>query len=302
VSNVSSPPEGIKIGIASVNWWNNFIPLPDSCKPTSDDVFREANAAGYAGIELGDALPTTARELTPLTQKYGLPIVAGFLPTFLLSQPYADQEKAFRDFAQLLVALGATILFVAEGTFTVALSLAQPLFPYSLPRLEPAQWQTLSQGLAKFHQIAVDHGLTFAYHPMVSTIIQEEDQIDHLLDSYPALPLVLDTGHLALAGIEPIRLLDRYLDRIVHVHLKNIRPDVVRRVQSEPFCWSWTVIEGAFTVPGDGGLDFQPIVDRLKSAGYQGWVVVEAEQDRYVANPYLYAKLARDYLKEAAGW
>lgn len=291
----------MKIGVASINWWNHLIPLPQADRPSPEAVLDQVKAAGYAGVEVGDALPTTVETLKPLLQTRRLQLAAGFWPTWLLSKPYEEQESAFLDFLNVLAAMGTSVLFVAEYTHAITSSLAQTLFPYQLPTLSPAQWQTLGKGLAKLQRLAEDRGLKFAYHPLAGTIVQEPWQIERLLEAWPDLGLVLDTGHLALVGADPLAFMDTYLGRIVHIHLKNVRPEMVKRVQTEPFPWRWALIDGIFTVPGDGGIDFRPILEKIENTGYQGWLIVEAEQDPYKANPFLYARLAREYLKEVIG-
>jgi inosose dehydratase len=114
--------------------------------------------------------------------------------------------------------------------------------------------------------------------------------------------LLLDTGHMAFAGDDPLELARVHADRIGHVHLKSVRPEVVSRVREEGLSFQEAIQLGVFTVPGDGAIDFRPILGVLADAHYRGWLVVEAEQDPNRAVPLEYAKKARAYLADVLGW
>jgi inosose dehydratase len=114
--------------------------------------------------------------------------------------------------------------------------------------------------------------------------------------------LLLDTGHLAFAGDDPVAAARDHAHRIKHVHLKDIRPQVVSKVREEDLSFQTGIEEGVFTVPGDGALDFVPVLEALGAANYKGWLVVEAEQDPAKANPLEYAIKARTYLRKVLGW
>ena len=113
--------------------------------------------------------------------------------------------------------------------------------------------------------------------------------------------LLYDTGHLSFSGEDAIGVLKKYVNRVKHVHLKSIRRDVINEGKEKGWSFLDCVRAGAFTVPGDGDFDFTPVFDILAEADYEGWVVVEAEQDPAKANPYEYACLARDYIREKTG-
>jgi inosose dehydratase len=114
--------------------------------------------------------------------------------------------------------------------------------------------------------------------------------------------LLLDTGHLAFAGADPLQVAREHAARIKHVHLKDVRPDVVKRARKQKLSFQQAIEDGVFTVPGDGAIDFVPILDVLAGAGFEGWLVVEAEQDPAKACPLQYAKMARAYLSKVLGW
>jgi inosose dehydratase len=110
--------------------------------------------------------------------------------------------------------------------------------------------------------------------------------------------LLFDTGHLTFSGENPEKVLGKYINRIKHVHLKDIRKDILAKVKAEKMSFLHAVKAGVFTVPGDGMIDYAPLFEILDKNNYAGWFVVEAEQDPSLANPLEYAIKARKYIKE----
>ena len=145
--------------------------------------------------------------------------------------------------------------------------------------------------------------MTLTCHHHMGTGVQTAEEIDtfmSLIDPEKVF-LLFDSGHLTFAGIDPVPVLEKYIDRIKHVHLKDVRLNIRDKAQAEGWSFLQAVREGVFTVPGDGDVDFAPIFDILEKSGYEGWVVVEAEQDPAKANPFEYAKKARAYIAEKTG-
>ena len=143
--------------------------------------------------------------------------------------------------------------------------------------------------------------LTFHHH--MGTVVQTEEEIDRFMDSVDKdlVYLLFDSGHLSFAGIDPEKVLRKYVDRVRHVHLKDLRKSVVEQSRKEKWSFLKGVRAGTFTVPGDGDVDFAPLFKILEEADYKGWVLVEAEQDPGVANPFEYALKARKYIAEHTG-
>lgn len=165
------------------------------------------------------------------------------------------------------------------------------------------EWKRLTDGLNRLGKAAREIGITLTYHHHMGTVIQTEEEIDRFMDSVdPELVFLLfDSGHCSFAGISPVKILEKYIGRTKHIHLKDLRTDVVKRAKEEKWSFLKGVRNGTFTVPGDGDVDFEPIFDLIGSRGYEGYVVVEAEQDPAVANPLEYAMKARNYIKEKTG-
>ena len=143
----------------------------------------------------------------------------------------------------------------------------------------------------------------FTVHHHMGTGVQTVEEIDRLMDETdPELVFLLfDSGHLSFAGIDPIPVLKKYIKRIKHVHLKDLRLKVYEEVKKQNMSFLDAVRAGVFTVPGDGDVDFTSIFEVLAENNYEGYVLVEAEQDPAKANPFEYAVKARKYIKEVAG-
>ncbi len=266
---------------------------------------------GYAGTELGSVIPSTPAQLEPLLNHHNIELAGGWFGCELLAKPLAEEKQRFIEFIMNLKRMGCSTVVTAEITHVpIGLPyadhphrdvLTENLFPYTLPFLRDHEWKTLAEGLEEFYNLAEAQNMKLAYHPHTQTLVQDLWQIERLMEEAPFLTFCMDTGHLYFAGIDPYRLIEKYMDKTVHLHFKNVRPDIIARARREPMPWMWAKIEGAFTVPGDGGIDFFPIAETLKKNEWEGWIIVEAEQNPQTANPYLYATLAREFLKDMTG-
>jgi inosose dehydratase len=300
----------IKFGASPLNWWFG-LPIHQNLIPSGDDILREMAETGYDGTELGGSMPSDPATLSPLLEKHDVELAGGWFGAELLSQPFDEQKKKFTDFMLDLKRMGSKTVVIAEVTHVpigVPYAddvfrdvLTENLFPYALPFLRDHEWKTLADGLEEFYNLAQQHDMQLAYHPHMQMLVQDQWQIERLIEEAPFLTFCMDTGHLYFAGIDPAKIIAKHIDKTVHIHFKNVRPDIIARARREPMPWMWSKIEGAFTVPGDGGIDFVPILETIKQNDWKGWIVVEAEQNPLVANPYLYAGLAREYLKDVTG-
>jgi inosose dehydratase len=135
----------------------------------------------------------------------------------------------------------------------------------------------------------------------MGTVIQAEADLERLLAAVPELHLLLDPGHLAFAGIDPVAVAQRHAARIAHVHLKSVRPEVAGRARREGWSFHRAVVNGVFTIPGDGCVDFPALFAILAAARYQGWLVAEAEEDPMIAPASDKARRARAYVRLHAG-
>ncbi|HET7839598.1 MAG TPA: myo-inosose-2 dehydratase, partial [Rectinemataceae bacterium] len=217
------------------------------------------------------------------------------------TKPYAEVEKAFIAHRDFLYAVGARVIGAAEQGHSIqgqdkAVFAAKPSF-------SDEEWKRLCEGLNKLGVLAKEKGMSLTYHHHMGTGVQTAAEIDRLMEGTKAglLDLLYDTGHLVFSGEDHLAVLRKWGKRIRHVHLKDVRPAVVERVRKEGLSFLTAVKAGAFTVPGDGSIDFVPVFAELKALGYTGWWVVEAEQDPAKANPLEYAIKARKYIRDKAG-
>ena len=291
----------IHLGIAPIGWCNDDLPDLGSDN-TFEQTISEMALAGYEGCEIGNKFPKTAAVLKHKLEVRGLVICNAWFSTMLTSAPYGETIEAFIRQRDFLHALGAKIIGVSEQGNSIQgrqdLAILGQKVEYS-----EGQWEVVARGFSEMGALAADVGMQLAVHHHMGTGVQTAADIDRLLQmTDPNLVhLLYDTGHLVFAGEDPVAVLRKHIGRIRHVHLKDLRREVFLTVGPGSMSFLAAVRAGVFTVPGDGNLDFRPIFDILAESGYEGWLVVEAEQDPAMANPFEYALKARRYLRENGG-
>ncbi|MFF4540245.1 myo-inosose-2 dehydratase [Streptomyces aureus] len=295
-------PEKVKLGVCCTLWWNDDFPSIDAGISFGQAVSDMA-LAGFEGCSLGHKYPSDAAELKAALDLRGLSVSEPWTSTyFTIGRMRQKTIAAFRETLAHISALGGNELVVAE------FGASSHLLPVDVfanrPVFTDSQWDALTSGLDELGGIAHAAGMKLSYHHHMGTGVMTRADIDRLMASTDPdrVHLLLDTGHMAFAGDDPLDLARTYADRIGHVHLKSVRPEVVHRVRDEGLSFQEAIQLGVFTVPGDGGIDFRPILQALAAAHYQGWLVVEAEQDPNKAVPLEYAKKARAYLADVLGW
>jgi len=296
-------PESLKVevGAQPINWCNDDFRDLGASIPL-EQCLSEMRQAGYVGTELGHRFPLEGAEVRVLLERYGLRLASGWHSTYLASRPYADEEKSFDAHLARLKAAGSRVAIVAECTHAIHSEGSKPLrFASGVELLDASAWTRVYEGLDRLAERAATAGMKVAYHPHMGTVVQDQRDVERLMERTKVLSLLLDTGHLAFAGADPLAVLRAHGPRVAHVHLKNIRPAVVEEVRAKRLSFEAAVRAGAFTVPGDGGIDFRPIFEHLAALGYSGWWIVEAEQDPAKANPLEYALRGRRYIRETAG-
>ncbi|MFD5078323.1 myo-inosose-2 dehydratase [Streptomyces sp. NPDC058371] len=295
-------PDKVKLGVCCTLWWNDDFPAIDAGISFGQAV-SEMALAGFQGCSIGHKYPSDAAVLKAALDLRGLQVSEPWTSTyFTIGKMRQKTIAAFEETLAHVQELGGTELVVAE------FGASSHLLPVDVfanrPVFTDAQWDALTSGLDELGKIAGSAGMKLSYHHHMGTGVMTRADIDRLMASTdPALVhLLLDTAHIAFAGDDPLDLARAYADRIGHVHMKSIRPEVVSRVREEGLSFQEGVELGVFTVPGDGSIDFRPILEVLADADYQGWLVVEAEQDPNKAIPLEYAKKARAYLTDVLGW
>ena len=291
----------VQVGANPIIWSNDdFVDLGGDIP--LERCLAEMHAAGYAGSELGHKFPRSADALAPLLQRFDLQLVSGWHSAYLLENAFADEEKRFVAHVDFLARMGCKVVIAAECSRRIYHESEQPLvFTEREKLLSDAEWMRLANGFDTLARLADRRGLHLVYHPHMGTVIQNAHEIDRLMKMTQRVQLLVDTGHLLFADAEPLRILAKHRQRVGHVHLKNVRPEVVLRVRAEKQSFAWAVRAGVFTVPGDGGYDFAPLLKLLRATGYAGWLVVEAEQDPRRASPLHHAKLGRETVLHLAG-
>jgi inosose dehydratase len=294
-------PENIKLGMAPIGRTNDD--MPDlGAENTFEQCVSEMALAGYAGCEIGNKYPQDRAVLKHALDVRGLTVCNAWFSSLLLSRPYEETIEAFRSHAEKLLFLGARIIGVSEQGNSIQGQLDRAILG-DKPVYDEEQWHLITRGFNEMGWIARDLGMFMTVHHHMGTGVQTEAEIDRLMAvTDPELVwLLYDTGHLAFAGVDLLTILNRYGSRIKHVHLKDLRRAVFQRVAAENMSFLDAVRAGVFTVPGDGDLDFAPVFAALNELNYQGWMVVEAEQDPAKANPFEYAQMARSYIHRNTG-
>lgn len=291
----------VSLGIAPIGWTNDD--MPDLGKEnTFEQTVSEMALAGFKGSEVGSHYPSDPKVLKKALDLRGLTICNQWFSSFLISKPYEETEKEFIRQCDFLTQVGAKCIGVSEQSYSIQGMLDRPIQEGKYV-MNDEEWNMLVTGLNKLGKIAKDKGMVLTFHHHMGTVVQTEEEIDRFMASVdPELVFLLfDSGHLSFAGIDPEKILRKYVDRVRHVHLKDLRKDVVKQSRDEKWSFLKGVRAGTFTVPGDGDVDFAPIFAILEEAGYEGWVVVEAEQDPAKSNPLEYAMKARKYIAEKTG-
>jgi len=268
-----------------------------------DAILGEMRAAGYSGSELGHAYPRTPAALAGALSRHSLRLVSGWHSTHLASRGYEEEEAAFRAHLNLLKTLGSLVAIVAECTRGIhgAADVALGFGERATPRLAKPEWPKLVRGLKKLAAVAAAEDMKIVYHHHMGTVIQTEADLERLLGAVPEISLLLDPGHLAFAGIDPVAVARRHAGRIAHVHLKSVRPAVAESARRGGWSFYRAVASGVFTIPGDGCVDFPAIFRILASVDYRGWLVAEAEEDPARVPALPKARLARKYIRKFAG-
>ncbi len=292
--------EKVFLACAPIAWTNDD--LPDlGAENTFEQCVSEMALAGFTGSEIGNKYPKDVETLKHKLDVRGMRICNAWFSSLLLSEGYEATIEAFIKHRDFLHALGAKVIGASEQGNSIQ-GKDVSIFGEK-PVYTDEQWELIAKGFNEMGRLAKEKGMYFTVHHHMGTGVQTAEEIDKLMEiTDPDLVyLLFDTGHLSFSGEDVLGVLKKYVHRTKHVHLKSIRKDVIEDAKVKGYSFLDSVRAGSFTVPGDGDFDFTPVFDILDEAGYEGWVVVEAEQDPAKANPYEYAVLARNYIREKTG-
>lgn len=291
----------VHLAISPVGWSNDDMP-EIGAEITFEQCIREMALAGYAGSEIGNKYPKDPNKLKRHLKKRGLTICSQWFSAYLCSQPFPTVEEAFRKQINFLSHIGARVIGPSEQTRSCQGNASVPVFS-GKAEFNREEWKKLTKGMDSLGKIAKEEGFTLAYHHHMGTGVETLEETRRFLNDTHSdyVHLVFDTGHFAYSGENPVACLKEVITRVGHIHLKDIRLEVLKEVKRKKLSFLQSVLEGIFTVPGDGSIDFSSVFRVLNENDYEGWMVVEAEQDPAKANPLEYAVKARNYIRELAG-
>jgi inosose dehydratase len=271
----------IRIGANPIGWSNDDLQHIGGATPL-ETCLAEAREAGFTGMELGHKFPRQADALKAALAPFGMACVGGWHSVELLKRDARTEFDLAKDHRALLKAMGTDVFIVAETSNAIHGDRAMPLS--RRPRLKASEWGPFCSRMTELAERLADDGLKLCYHHHMGTIMET---------CGPAVNLLLDTGHAAWGGSDPAELARTYRSRISHVHAKDVRAAIMEKARAGDWSFLDAILGkgqelGVYTVPGDGMVDYTAVFHELK--GYDGWVIVEAEQDPEKAHPLTYAK------------
>ena len=286
----------VKLGIAPIAWSNDDMPELGG-ETSLEQCLDEASQAGFIGIESGGKFPKTSKELLPKLNNYNLNLCSGWYGGNLRQNSTDEEKQLIRGQLDLFKDCNAPCIVFAEVSGSIQGDPNRKLS--TRPQMDNEEWDSFCNKLSEMGKFLEGEGVPLAYHHHMGTVIEtHEDTIRLLENTDDSVKLTLDTGHMLFAQGNSKKILEDFSSRIIHIHCKDIRKNVLDNSLENDLSFRGAFLDGAFTVPGDGCIDYKPLFDILKVKNYSGWLVVEAEQDPAKANPFKYAKIGYKYLTE----
>lgn len=286
----------MKLGCNPLCWMNTDFPQMEG-QVSVDQCLSEIAMIGFEGVEMEDPFLKVIKDLPIWLHERKLQCIGKWHSTLLLEHSLESEMVKLEKHCDMLEALGAKVVNLAECSYAVHQDKSAPLS--SRPQIKTdAEWSKLCAGMDQMAKRIEERGLTSAYHHHMGTVVQSAEDIDRLMKGTHHLGLLFDTGHLLFAEADPMEVLSKHLSRVTHVHCKSVRPEILREKIEKNSSFFEAVMDGIFTVPGDHGdiVNYQRMVELLSDCDYQGWLVVEAEQDPAKADPFSYAQLGYETL------
>ena len=289
----------LRLGMSPISWSNDDLPQLGGDTPL-EVCLSETREAGFVGTETGGKFPKQADALSTVLKAHDLALVSGWYSGTLIHNDLDSELERIAEQLALFKAVGASVIVYGETHNTVQNRQEKPLS--SRPKLDDFDVAAYGKRLTALAEHCASEGVPLTFHHHMGTAVETESELDALMNATgEAVGLLLDTGHLVFAGGDNASVIARHGKRLNHVHTKDIRADVLAAVDKDRQSFLDCVLEGVFTVPGDGLIDYDPIMAALYDTGYEGWVIIEAEQDPAKANPLIYAKKGYDALCSALG-
>ena len=284
----------IKLGIAPIAWSNDDMPELGGDTPI-EKCLEDAKISGFSGIELGGKFPRNPGITNYLLDKFNLKMPGGWYGALLRNRSVKDEWLALQDHLNLLKLVKADVFVFADVSGSIQGDSTRKLS--TRPFLEKDEWISYCQKISELSDMLMDEGIPMSYHEHMGTIIQSEEDVDKFVSLTNDNTYILyDTGHLMFAEADYERVLKNYISKINHIHFKDIRKNIFSYSIKNDLSFRDSFLEGVFTVPGDGCIDYDPLIKILYESGYNKWLVIEAEQDPKKANPLEYAKIGYKYL------
>lgn len=292
----------IRLGIAPIAWTNDD--LPDLGREnTFEQCISEMALAGYKGSEVGNKYPKDTKVLKEYLDIRGIEICNAWFSTFFAVGKYEETIKEFIKHRDFLFEMGAKVIGCSEQSHSIQ-GLKKDIFK-DKPIFTHKEWENIFIGYNKLAELAQEKGMKVSLHHHMGTGVQTPEEVDKFMKGTSnKVNLLFDTGHIYYSERDQNavdKMIEKYIDRICHIHLKDVRIDVVNKIEKENKSFLEGVKEGTFTVPGDGIINFDKVFDTISKSNYSGWLVVEAEQDPSKANPFKYAVKARKFIREKTG-
>ena len=288
----------VRFAASPIAWSNDDMPALGA-DTSLQACLKDISELGFEGVELGSKFPREAGALAAVLRSFDLNLAGGWFSGSLL-RGGADAEIArMQGHLGLLEAQGVDVFIYCDISGAVHANASRPLS--DSPALEEDDWRRFGDGLNQVSEYLLSRGFRMAYHHHAGTVIETSAELARLFTvTDDHVGITLDTGHAALANIDPLEIIAMAPKRIAHIHCKDLRSDIAARVRFKNWSFLEGVVQGVFTSPGDGVLDFAALMRALAEAGYSGWLVVEAEQDPSKADPRTYTQFGLDYLKKQA--
>ena len=286
----------IKLGIAPIAWSNDDMPELGGDTPV-ETCLKEASEAGFKGIELGGKFPRNPGIIKYLLEKFQLNMPGGWYGSQLRTRSASEEWAAMQDHLNLLKTVNGEVFVFADVSGSIQGEAKKSLS--NRPKLQNNEWKDYCNKINELSNRLSDTGISMSYHEHMGTIIQSEEDVDKFMEyTNENTFLLYDTGHLLFAQADIHRVLKNYINRINHIHCKDIRKDILKKSINNNLSFRDSFLDGVFTVPGDGCIDYKPLLKIIYENKYNKWLIIEAEQDPQKANPFEYAKIGYKYLEK----
>ncbi|MBC91607.1 MAG: myo-inosose-2 dehydratase [Flavobacteriaceae bacterium] len=288
----------VKLGIAPIGWTNDDMPELGG-QITFEQCISEMALAGYKGCEVGNKYPVNDRVLLKhMLDIRGLMICNQWFSYEFSSKSFNEVKTNFIKQIDFLSFFGAKVIGGAETGNSIHGHYNIPISRRTSGSNE--MWNKLIKGLNELGKISFnEYGIKLCYHHHVGTMVESISDVDRLLNETDEkyVNLNYDCGHFYLLGEDPFEAIKKFISRTSHIHFKDVRKKVISQISENDLSFLMAVKKGVFTVPGDGDIEMRPLAEVVHNDNYEGWLVVEAEQDPNKANPYEYAKKGYEFLK-----